>query len=133
MDAARNNYPNNEDIKACLDYVSAQDRADRARREAVIAAAQEKYQRKKAPLWAALRAKDEDAAEALLDGGANPNEVDGRGRNALHVAAEQGCRPPLLTKILDSIDDVNATDNDGDTALTVAIRNNQKDVIQILS
>ena len=41
----------------------------------------------KPPLNAALEAKDEDAAEALLDGGDDPNEVDEYGRNALHVAA----------------------------------------------
>eukprot|EP00505_MAST-04D_sp_SCG-Rhode-Island_P000814 Stramenopile-MAST_4_protein_814 len=68
--------------------------------QATIAAAQRKYQGKKAPLCAALKAKDEDAAEALLDGGADPNEVDGKGRNALHRAAEKGCRPPLLQRVL---------------------------------
>ena len=39
------------------------------------------------PLVAALRAKDEESAMVLLDGGDDPNEVDGDGRNALHNAA----------------------------------------------
>jgi hypothetical protein len=74
---------------------------------AAIVAARKKYQGKKVPWWwkklfgsqekkaplcAALEAKDEDAAEALLDGGADPNEVDGSGWNALHWAARKGCR-----------------------------------------
>ena len=74
---------------------------------AAIVAARKKYQGKKVPWWwkklfgsqekkapvcAALEAKDEDAAEALLDGEADPNEVDGSGWNALHWAARNGCR-----------------------------------------
>ena len=39
------------------------------------------------PLGAAIYAKDEESAEALLDGEADPNEVDGCGRNALFMAA----------------------------------------------
>merc|ERR1711871_1476420 len=68
--------------------------------QATIAAAWKKYQGKKAPpLCAALKAKDEDAVEALLDGEADPNEVDGDGRNALHIAAREGCRLPLFHRI----------------------------------
>jgi len=97
--------------------------------QATIAAAQRKYQGKKAPLCASLEAKDEDAAEALLDGGADPNEVDGDGYNALHRAAEKGCRPPLLQRVLARIHDVNACDNNGRTALMHAARENHLDVV----
>ena len=94
---------------------------------AAIAAAQEKYRPKKIPLLAALEARDEDAAEPLLAGGADPNETDARKRNALHVAAENGCRLSLFKMILDKIDDVNATDQDGKTALSLAVSNGRFD------
>jgi hypothetical protein len=41
----------------------------------------------KPPLNAALKAKDEKSAMALLDGGDNPNEVGEDGMNALYVDA----------------------------------------------
>ena len=100
--------------------------------QATIVAAQTKYQGKKAPLCAALEAEDEDAAEALLDGGADPNEVDGDGYNALHRAAEKGCRPPLLQRVLARIHDVNAGNKYGWTALMYAARYNHLDVVTSL-
>ena len=63
--------------------------------------------------------KDEDAAEALLDGGDDPNEVEEGGYNALHKAAK-GCRLPLFHRILGMIHNVNAVTNGGWTALMVA-------------
>ena len=72
------------------------------------------------PLVVALEAKDEDAAEALLDGGDDPNEVDQYGRNALYVAVWYGCRFPLFHRILDMIHNVNAVDINGITALIQA-------------
>ena len=45
----------------------------------------------KPPLVAALGAKDEDAVEALLDGGDDPNEVDGDGREC----TSHGCMERL--------------------------------------
>ena len=91
--------------------------------------AQTKYQGKKAPLCAALWAKDEDAAEALLDGGDDPNEVDGSGQNALHKAAWKGCRPPLSQRLLARIHDGNAVDWWGNTALMYAAGNNRLGVV----
>ena len=81
------------------------------------------------PLNAALEAKDEDAAEALLDGGDDPNEVDGNGRNALHMAAWKGCRLPLFHRILGMIHNVNACNNYGTTALMVAAGDNHLDMV----
>jgi ankyrin repeat protein len=81
------------------------------------------------PLIAALKAEDEDAAEALLDGGSDPNEVDGDGGNALHTAAWKGCCPPLFQRLLARIHDVNTVNNNGWTALIIAARNNQLDVV----
>eukprot|EP00505_MAST-04D_sp_SCG-Rhode-Island_P006285 Stramenopile-MAST_4_protein_6285 len=81
------------------------------------------------PLNAALGAKDEESAMVLLDGGDDPNEVDGRGWNALHMAAIEGCRPPLFQRVIARIHDVNTVDNGGITALMYAAGNNQLDVV----
>ena len=78
---------------------------------------------------AAIYAKDEESAEALLDGGEDPNEVDGHGRNALHVAAEKGCRLPLFHRILGMIHNVNAGDDEGSTALMWAAEYNHLDMV----
>ena len=83
----------------------------------------------KPPLNAALEAKDEDAAEALLDGGDDPNEVNGRGENALYMAAEKGCRLPLFHRILGMIHNVNAVTRYGNTALMIAAANDHLDMV----
>jgi hypothetical protein len=79
----------------------------------------------KPPLIAALEAKDEESAMALMDGGDDPN-VDRCGNNALHSAAEEGCRQPLLNRILGMIHDVNAGRY---PALMLAVMNNHLDVV----
>ena len=81
------------------------------------------------PLNAALEAKDEESAMVLLDGGDDPNEVDGNGRNALHIAAWEGCRPPLFQRVVARIHDVNTVHHSGSTALMHAAENNQLDVV----
>jgi hypothetical protein len=83
----------------------------------------------KPPLHAALEAEDEASAMVLLDGGDDPNEVDGDGRNALHWAAWKGCRPPLFQRVVARIHDVNTVTKFGWTALLYAARNNQLDVV----
>ena len=83
----------------------------------------------KPPLNAALEAKDEESAEALLDGGDDPNEVDEYGRNALYVAAWKGCRLPLFHRILGMIHNVNAVNNNGWTALMYAAAHNHLDMV----
>ena len=80
-------------------------------------------------MCAALKAKDEDAAEALLDGGDDPNEADGVGKNALHWAACKGCRLPLFHRILGMIHNVNAGKNNGTTALMKAAARNHLDMV----
>ena len=65
----------------------------------------------------------------VLDGGADPNEVDEYGRNALSRAAQEDCRPPLLQRLLARIHDVNAGDKYGMTALIFAAWENHLDVV----
>ena len=85
------------------------------------------------PLSAAIYGKDEESAMVLMDGGDDPNEVDGNGRNALHIAAVKGCRPPLFQRVVARIHDVNTVDNyDGWTALMIAVQNNQLGVVMSL-
>ena len=82
------------------------------------------------PLGAAIYAKDDESAEALLDGGDDPNEVVEDGRNALHRAAEKGSRLSLFHRILGMIHNVNAVDNnEGATALMWAVRGNHLDML----
>eukprot|EP00505_MAST-04D_sp_SCG-Rhode-Island_P000581 Stramenopile-MAST_4_protein_581 len=81
------------------------------------------------PLGAAIYGKDEESAVALLDGGDDPNEVDGIGWNALHIAAWKGCRPPLFQRVVARIHDVNTVTNGGETALMITARNNQLDEV----
>ena len=84
------------------------------------------------PLGAAIYGKDEESAMVLLDGGDDPNEVDGSGENALHRAAREGCRPPLFQRVVARIHDVNTVTYGGETALMIAARNNQLDVVMSL-
>jgi ankyrin repeat protein len=84
------------------------------------------------PLSVALWAKDEESAMALLDGGDDPNEVDFNGYNALHRAAEKGCCPPLVERLLARIHNVNAVNKYGWTALMRAAYNNHLDVVILL-
>ena len=90
------------------------------------------------PLNAALEAKDEDAAEALLNGGDDPNKVDREGKNALHRVALKGCRLPLFNRILERIKNVNAVTTNigcrtnGYTALMFAAAYNDLDMVTAL-
>ena len=88
-----------------------------------------------APVSAAIYSKDEELAVVLLDGGADPNEFDEKGCNALHWAAQKGCSQPLLRRILDMIHDVNAPSNynhNKNTALIIAASSNQVNVFTSL-
>ena len=82
------------------------------------------------PLFAAIRENDQDAVEEFLRNGADPNEVDEDGYNALHMAARAGCRLTTFNLILEEIDDVNAVSDESlDTALMLAARSNHLDIV----
>jgi len=56
----------------------------------------------------------------LLNNGADPNEVGVDGRNALHVAVIMCDDRAVFQRILEGINDINAADNEGNTALIIA-------------
>ena len=82
------------------------------------------------PLFAAIGENDQDAVEEFLRNGADPNEVDEDGYNALHWGAYIGCRLTTFNLILEKIEDVNAVTPDSlDTALMLAARRNHLDIV----
>lgn len=83
------------------------------------------------PLFAAIGENDQDAVEEFLRNGADPNEVDEDGYNALHMAARAGCRITIFNLILEAIDDVNAV-KDGLTALMLAVHYNHLEIVVLL-
>ena len=61
-----------------------------------------------------------DDVNTLLNNGADPNEVDEAGKNALHVAVIMCDDHAVFQRILEGINDINAVDNEGYTALIIA-------------
>ena len=99
------------------------------------------------PLGSAFYSNDEESVEALLDGGHDPNEVDGDGWNALHraslkakyspkertwISSNKGCSLPLFHRILGMIHNVNAVTDKGYTALIYATAWNHLDIVNVL-
>lgn len=80
----------------------------------------------------ALRMRDEWSAKILLDNGADPNIPNRNGWNALHIASKRDCSRNLFDKILDKIQNVNASNNDGNTALIIAVRNGRQKLVRWL-
>jgi ankyrin repeat protein len=71
------------------------------------------------PLNVAIESEDFNAVELLVSQ-EDPNLTDGYGRNALHWVAEKGCTLDILNTIMKTINDFNAPDEDGMTALMYA-------------
>ena len=83
----------------------------------------------KAPLHFAISEKSPELVKALLDGGANPLLVDKDDKNYLHHLADfRGERHDDIKKIIILLIqegvDINATDKKGNTALKIALENN---------
>jgi ankyrin repeat protein len=72
-----------------------------------------------------------DAAQVLLESGADINGQDVLGGTALIVAASNGDLP-MLEMLLRAGADVHVTDHDGNTALVWATHNNHVKVAQFL-
>ena len=77
----------------------------------------------------AIGSNNELGAMEALENGADPNEVDARGMNALHLAARHGCRLGLFNLILSMIHNVNAVRDGGFTALMIAVNFNHLDMV----
>ena len=94
------------------------------------------YRPSSEPLNAALKVKDENKANALLNSGHNPHTRDDDRYNALHIAAQEGCGLDLFSKILSKFKSkVNAAagwDKNGYTALMLAVVNNHLDMVVAL-
>ena len=67
----------------------------------------------------------------LLDHGADPNAVDGRGFTALHRAAEMG-EPRIVQLLLDRGASPNPV-AEGKTPLSLAQKRHEKEIVHLLS
>lgn len=72
------------------------------------------------------------AQPILLDGGADVNRRDNRGRTALIIAASEHCYKDTLKELVRAGADVNVADKDGKTALHYALRYGSQDVARYL-
>lgn len=84
------------------------------------------------PIKNACRANYLDRLNILIDGGYDLNKTDGNGSNALHWAAEFGCRLDFLRRILENIADVNVFNKYEMTALMEAVAWNRLDMVVLL-
>ena len=92
----------------------------------------DRYKISDSNLMSALARKSEEAIWYFLDTGGNPNEVDRLGRNALHRVSLHGCSLPLLKKILDMTENVNArTTGFLRTALMFAVSKNHIEMVKL--
>lgn len=79
---------------------------------------------------AALRG-DLQAAQALLDAGADVNEQDGRGRTPLHCAVDANS-PEMIRLLLERGADPTVVDNTNSTPLDHADKNGQEEAFRAL-
>jgi ankyrin repeat protein len=71
------------------------------------------------------------AAEALLNGGADPNAKDDENIPLLHQAIIRG-KKEMVELLLDKKADVNTKDSEGETALDEAEEQGNKEIIELL-
>lgn len=72
------------------------------------------------------------AQPVLLDGGADVNRKDARGRTALIIAADEHCYNDTIKELVRAGADVNAADANGKTALHYALSYGSQDVARYL-
>ena len=71
------------------------------------------------------------AAEALLDGGADPNAKDDENIPLLHQAVIRG-KKEMVELLLDKKADLNAKDSEGETALSEAVEQGNNEIAKLL-
>ena len=71
------------------------------------------------------------AAEALLDGGSDPNVKDDENIPLLHQAVIRG-KKEMVELLLDKKADINKKDSEGETALDEAVEQGNNEIIQLL-
>ena len=84
------------------------------------------------PLMAAFWKANEDAVNVLLNAGADPNIADDYGETCLHDAVRGGYSKKILQAIINYGADVNATNKNNRTALMIACKMGNIDVICVL-
>ena len=83
-------------------------------------------------LTAACSKGNINAINVLLKAGADPKIAHGQGYTCLHTAVLKSCSKEILQTIIDHGADVNSTDKDNVSALTIACCNGDADAINVL-
>jgi hypothetical protein len=82
-------------------------------------------------LQTAIRNKQTEIAQLLIDKGADVNAKDNRGKTPLHFAVESG-QKAIVETIIAKGADVNVMDARADNALSLAKKNNQNEIADLL-
>ena len=83
-------------------------------------------------LMLACEMGDVDAMNVLLSAGADRTIKDADGYTWIHYAVRGGCSKEVLQSIIDHGADVNVTNEEGDTPLMLARKNENEDAINVL-
>ena len=83
-------------------------------------------------LMIACKKGNKEAINALLNAGADPNITDDMGATCIHHAVAEGCSKDVLETIVDHGANVNARNKKKVTALMLACKKRNKDVVKVL-
>ncbi|KAF3070284.1 Ankyrin-1 [Trichoderma lentiforme] len=83
----------------------------------------------------ALRGRNEDVVEELLENGANPFLSDAKGDTSLHIAARDGAIRPLrlILQQLEKGFNINSMNNNQETAISLAVDTGNLGAVQLIS
>ncbi|RTL06617.1 ankyrin repeat domain-containing protein [Candidatus Dependentiae bacterium] len=97
-----------------------------------------RHAQEETPLNAAIRLQEEELVKLLLEHKADVNVANKKdGKTALHQAVEihmndNTRKKAILDLILEKNPNLALTNNDGDTALIIAIKNKRSDLVELL-
>ena len=83
-------------------------------------------------LWIVCCDGQDELAKILLGKGADPNIADKYGDSSLHSATYGCCSTNVLKEIIDHVAHINATNNDGATALLLACNTGRSELVRLL-